>query len=103
MLDNKDALLAAVSFPKFKLQWLSDEGRREQVKGLLTAECHTTAPAAQSPASVPIAFASQGELDFFPFETDPEETFSAEQEVMDYLRSAYADSASVCKHKEHFL
>lgn len=89
MLDNKDALLAAVSYTKFKLQWLRDESGREQLKELLTAECCTTAPAAQSPASVPNTFASQGEVDFFTFEAEPVETFSAEKEVMDYLRSAY--------------
>ena len=33
-------------------------------------------------------FASQGEMDFFPFEAEPEDTFSAEKELMDYLKSA---------------
>uniref|UniRef100_A0A669BQA6 BED-type domain-containing protein n=1 Tax=Oreochromis niloticus TaxID=8128 RepID=A0A669BQA6_ORENI len=59
---------------------------------LLTAECCTTAPLAKSPASVPSATtsSSQGEMDFFTFEAEPEEeTYSAEKEVMDYLMSGY--------------
>uniref|UniRef100_A0AAZ1X2X1 BED-type domain-containing protein n=1 Tax=Oreochromis aureus TaxID=47969 RepID=A0AAZ1X2X1_OREAU len=92
VLDDKDALLAAASCPKFKLRWLRDAGRREQVKQLLTAECCTTAPLATNPASVPSATtsSSQGEMDFFTFEAEPEEeTYSAEKEVMDYLMSGY--------------
>ncbi|MEQ2196195.1 hypothetical protein XENOCAPTIV_026083 [Xenoophorus captivus] len=53
VLDDNDALFAAASCPKFNLLWLRDADRREQVKELLTAECCTTAPAAQSPPSVP--------------------------------------------------
>uniref|UniRef100_M4AVU6 BED-type domain-containing protein n=1 Tax=Xiphophorus maculatus TaxID=8083 RepID=M4AVU6_XIPMA len=85
LLDDKDALLAAVSCPKFKLRWLRDAGRREQVKELLVAECRKVVPAPHSPTTT----VSQGEMDFFTFEPQPEETYSAEQEVMDYLRSAY--------------
>uniref|UniRef100_A0A3Q4G1F6 BED-type domain-containing protein n=1 Tax=Neolamprologus brichardi TaxID=32507 RepID=A0A3Q4G1F6_NEOBR len=73
VLDDKDALLA-------------------RVKQLLTAECCTTAPVAKNPASVPSATtsSSQGEMDFFTFEAEPEEeTYSAEKEVMDYLMSGY--------------
>lgn len=31
----------------------------------------------------------QGEMDFFNFEAEPEESYSAEKEVMNYLSSAY--------------
>ncbi|CAB1445500.1 unnamed protein product [Pleuronectes platessa] len=41
-----------------------------------------------SPASVPTTSDSQGEMDFFTFEAEPEETYSAENEVMDYLRGS---------------
>ncbi|KAA0706661.1 Torsin-1A Dystonia 1 protein [Triplophysa tibetana] len=77
VLDDKYALLEAVSCPKFKLHWLRDAGTIEQVKELPTAECH---------ASVPTTSASQGEMNFFTFGAEPEETYSAEIEVMDYLR-----------------
>ncbi|KAJ7984492.1 hypothetical protein DPEC_G00355380 [Dallia pectoralis] len=88
--DDKDALLAAVSCPTFKLRWLKDAGRRERVKELLRAECrHTTATAAQSPASVPTTSASRSEREFFTFEAESEDTYSAENEIMDYLRSAH--------------
>ncbi|KAL3980934.1 C-X-C chemokine receptor type 3 [Sarotherodon galilaeus] len=57
-----------------------------------SAECCTTAPVAKNPASVPSATtsSSQGEMDFFTFEAEPEEeTYSAEKEVMHYLMSGY--------------
>ena len=90
LLDDRGALLAAVRCPKFKLRWLRDAERREQVKQLLLAECRTTAHPAQSSASVantPVCQA-QGEVDFFDFEVEPEETYSAEKEVMSYLSSS---------------
>lgn len=78
-----------MSCPKFKLRWLRDADRREQVKQLLTEECRATAPPIQSSASVANTAVTQGEMDFFNFEAEPEETYSAEKEVMNYLSSSH--------------
>lgn len=50
-LDDKDVLLGVDSCPKLKFQWMRWAGRKERVKLLLTTECCTAAPAAQSPQS----------------------------------------------------
>ena len=52
------------------------------------AECASIAPVAEAAASVPAKSAVPGDgMDFFGFQLEPEETYTAEKEVMDYLRS----------------
>ncbi|KAJ8376434.1 hypothetical protein SKAU_G00070140 [Synaphobranchus kaupii] len=39
VLESEDAVLAAVTLPKFRLRWLCDQERKDQAKASLVAEC----------------------------------------------------------------
>ena len=58
------------------------------MKELLTKECRKAAPAADN-ANVSQRAASPAEINFFDFENQPTESFSAEKEVTDYLGPGY--------------
>nr|XP_023657763.1 uncharacterized protein LOC111838735 [Paramormyrops kingsleyae]XP_023657764.1 uncharacterized protein LOC111838735 [Paramormyrops kingsleyae]XP_023657765.1 uncharacterized protein LOC111838735 [Paramormyrops kingsleyae]XP_023657766.1 uncharacterized protein LOC111838735 [Paramormyrops kingsleyae] len=86
VLENKDALLAAVSCPQFKLRWVRDD-RRQRLKELLIAECGTVPPVDGKTVTVPTHWVKPGGgMDFYEFGPDTDESYTAEQEVMDYLR-----------------
>ncbi|KAL7386545.1 hypothetical protein ABVT39_010018 [Epinephelus coioides] len=41
VLESREALLAALTLPKFKAQWIGGAERKEEARALLIAECHT--------------------------------------------------------------
>ncbi|XP_070398294.1 uncharacterized protein [Nothobranchius furzeri] len=89
VLESQEGRLAAATCPKFKLRWLRDECSRVQVKELLITECRTTAAATADVPQDSQPPASPDEMDFFDFEIQPRESFSAENEVTDYIRSGH--------------
>jgi len=92
ILDSDEALIAAVTLPKFKLRWLRDETRKDNIKMILAAQCRALTIEIPQKGPLQSPESRDHENDFFAFPEDEnqhdDQAITVDVEICEYLKSA---------------
>ena len=100
VFDSKDAIIAAVSIPKFKLKWVEGQVKKDQYKQMFIGEMRKfdDEMSIVEDRNAESDVASQKKKDFYEFESDEEESCidSVEVQAAEYFSMAREIN---CLHK----